>query len=317
MEDFEKLQNIGAREISKKTHIALNKIQHILDRNYKELRDGATTHGLLQIIERECHVNLKEWEEEYREFWRNYDGSDDDVGPMVNFKVTHEIVTQNDSQKGVILGALLVVLLGVGFFAFMNFYGNSTASDSIKKTEAQSVEHKFGSQKDSIEEDNITSILEATNSLDASASSPINVLPQDLKETQNVKSENVENLASTIPTNTLNQESLEAVSQEILVSNNSSEVKKTSIVPMRNIWVGIVYLDSKKRTSFLTESAFEIDLTRPQTVVTGHGMLEIDSNGEKSASNSANKMFFIVDKEGNFTQVTQGQYEAETKGLGW
>ncbi|WP_299548122.1 hypothetical protein [uncultured Helicobacter sp.] len=298
MEDFEKLQSIGAKEISKSTHIALNKVQYILDRNFKELKDRATTHGLLQILEREYRISLKEWEEEYKAFWENYDGSNDEMGPMVNFKVTHETTTQNDSKKNIILGALLVVILGVGFFAFVNFYENPVAQE-------EKLEPKI-EDNNATKEDNATNQIEVTNHLDASASTPINILPQDsknTKETEELESKNTN--SEDLNTQVISKE------QELMLS------KKTSIVPVRNVWVGIVYLDSKKRTSFMTEKAFEVDLSRPQTIVTGHGMLEIDTQGEKSAFNSANKMFFIVDQNGNLTQATQGQYEAATKGLGW
>ncbi|WP_279128116.1 hypothetical protein [Helicobacter winghamensis] len=257
MEGFEKLQSIGAKEISKNTHIALNKIQYILERNFKELKDSATTHGLLQILEREYHISLKEWEEEYKAFWENYDSSNDEVGPIVNFKVTHETITSNDSKKGVILGALLVALLGVGFFAFMNFYGNSVVSSENEETQSEASLEK----------------LESKNT-------DFNALSTEVKP------------------------------QEVVVA-------KVSIIPVRNVWMGIVYLDNKKRASFVTENVFEVDLSRPQTIITGHGMLEIDAKGEKSTFNSASKMFFIVDKDGNFKQATQGQYETETRGLGW
>ncbi|WDL75262.1 hypothetical protein IP360_02315 [Helicobacter winghamensis] len=313
MEGFEKLQSIGAKEISKNTHIALNKIQYILERNFKELKDNATTHGLLQILEREYHISLKEWEEEYKAFWENYDSSNDEVGPIVNFKVTHETITSNDSKKGVILGALLVALLGVGFFAFMNFYGNFVVSSENEETQSEAslekLESKSEVNKDSSNESNTTSILEVTNQLDASASTPINVLPQDLQNSKDVQSEaSLEKLESkNADSNSL---STEVKPQEVIMA-------KVSIMPVRNVWVGIVYLDNKKRTSFMAEKAFEVDLSRPQTIITGHGMLEIDAKGEKSTFNSASKMFFIVDKDGNFKQATQGQYETETRGLGW
>ncbi|MCI5968224.1 hypothetical protein [Helicobacter sp.] len=312
MEDFEKLQNIGAKEISKNTHIALNKVQYILERNYKELRDSATTHGLLQILEREYRINLKEWEEEYRAFWESYDSSNDEVGPMVNFKVTHETIATNDSKRGVILGVLLVLLLGVGFFAFMNFYGSSVVSD--ENTEAQNevslekLESKMEMDKDSTEENNATSDLEATNPLDASAAVPMK--PQESKDAQQAESKNTD--AKVL----MDVQNSEVGLQGALVQE-SAERKKVSIVPARNVWVGIVYLDSKKKTSFIAEDIFEVNLERPQTIVTGHGMLEIDAKGEKSAFNSANRMFFIVDEEGNFLQATQRQYETETRGLGW
>lgn len=283
MEEIEKLKSIGAREISQHTHIALNRVQYILECEYKQLKDSATTQGLLQILRREYQVDLKQWEEEYKEFWRSYDGKDEEIGPLVNFKVTHETIAQNDSKKGVLLGALLVVFLGVGFFSYMDFDSNSaTLKDSSGETQQPLAQED--EQTDTIEQNLDT--FEATNNFEISAPSPLNILPQESKE----------------------QEKLE---------QPSVSPHKISIVPLRNVWIGIVYLDSRRRSSFIAENAFEVDLTRPQTIVTGHGMLELDVSGEKSAFNAANKMFFIVDENGNFTQVTQGQYEVATRDLGW
>ena len=129
MEELKKLQNIGAKEISQHTHIALNKIQNILECNYKDLKDSATTNGLLRILEREYQVDLKQWQEEYVAFWENYDAKDDEVGPLVNFKVTHENIAPNASKKGAMMGAIIVVLLGAGFLTYMNFYGDTIIAD--------------------------------------------------------------------------------------------------------------------------------------------------------------------------------------------
>ncbi len=79
MEDIEKLKKIGAKEISKHTHMALNKIQFILDSNFEELHDRTTTIGLIKILEREYNVDLQKWQEEYNEFCNNHKQKKDNV----------------------------------------------------------------------------------------------------------------------------------------------------------------------------------------------------------------------------------------------
>lgn len=300
MEDIEKLKNIGAREISNHTHIALNKIQNILECNYKDLKDSATTNGLLRILEREYQVDLKQWQEEYALFWENYENKADEVCPLVNFKVTHENITQNASKKGAMMGAMIVVLLGVGFFAYMNFYGNTMIANS---STASNPEEKNLESQDTpkVAEQNNKSLSETPESKDLQAQAEPTLAQNEetLVQEQNAKEQNLQSAEDVTP------------KDEVMRSEN------IVIVPNGAVWVGIVYLDNGRKNSFITAESFEIDLKRPQTIITGHGMLEMNIKGEKSTLNSANKMFFAVNEKGEFSQITQGQYNARTKGLGW
>ena len=300
MEELKKLQNIGAKEISQHTHIALNKIQNILECNYKDLKDSATTNGLLRILEREYQVDLKQWQEEYVAFWENYDAKDDEIGPLVNFKVTHENIAPNASKKGAMMGAIIVVLLGAGFLTYMNFYGDTIIAD--KSIENAPKEEKVESQEaPQIIEHSKETPSQTTESKDIQA--PAEQTPAQNNETPAQE----QNTTEQTPQST----------EQDSANNEVAQVNSVVITPSKDIWVGIVYLDNNKRTSFITAESFTIDLKRPQTIITGHGMLEMNVKGEKSASNSANKMFFVVDGKGEFSQVTQGQYNARTRGLGW
>lgn len=264
MEGFETLQKIGASEISKKTHIALNKIQNILERNYQDLRDRATTYGLLQILEREYHISLREWQQEYEVFWKDHESTNKDEESLVNFKVTLETTLPNSSKKSLILGIVLLVALGGGLLTFVSRYENPVGlavNDNIQSIEPQ----------DEIKEPHLD--LDALESANPTS----NPVPKEEQE---------------------------------------EVVKGVSITPKLDVWIGIVYLDNKRRSSMTIKEPFKVDLTRPQTIVTGHGMLDLNIEGEESAFNSANKMFFIVE-DGGFRQVTRGEYEDATGELKW
>ncbi len=81
--------------------------------------------------------------------------------------------------------------------------------------------------------------------------------------------------------------------------------------------MGIIYLDTKQKTSLITDKSLEIDITRPQTIITGHGMLEIDNNQEILQYHLADKMRFYVDDEGNFSEINNAQYKQYNGGIGW
>ncbi|NLC28421.1 MAG: hypothetical protein GX780_06580, partial [Campylobacteraceae bacterium] len=46
-------------------------------------------------------------------------------------------------------------------------------------------------------------------------------------------------------------------------------------------WVGAIYLDTKKRASFLTDEPIVLDLTKDQIITTGHGNFSLVVGGEK------------------------------------
>lgn len=311
MEDIEKLKNIGAREISKHTHMALNKIQNILDSNFAELKDHTTTIGLIKILEREYNVDLQKWQEEYNEFCNNHqEPNPENLESVINFKITHEMTGQNNSKTYIIASAIILVLLGVGFYVYTNFSSNSVkiadTATSQEPTESQTFSPATEENATSNVENNSTiggenaktlansEPLPTNNSLDASASAPINSQPKNEE-----------------------QDSLQTA--QTTQNNTASTVAKhkLEIIPRSNVWVGIVYLDTRKKTSLLTSTALEIDLTRPQTIITGHGMLDLNNNGELTNYNQAEKMLFMVDEAGNFSQITLTQYNQHTKGLGW
>lgn len=305
MEDIEKLKKIGAREISKHTHMALNKIQYILDSNFEALQDYTTTIGLVKILEREYNVDLQKWQEEYKEFCDTHQEKTENLETVINFKVTHEAIKQNDSTKYTILSAILVIFLGIGFYVYVKFSENpAQTEDSIQSNPLESFTTHSNTEDAKTSENtennattqetnaNLSDVptLPTNHSLDASASAPINEsnLPDQAQD-----------------------------STPAQTTSATAPMQKLEIVPRSNVWVGIVYLDTRKKTSLLTTQALEIDLTRPQTIVTGHGMIDLNKDGALTNFNKAEKIFFMVDEAGNFSEITLAEYNQHTRGLGW
>ena len=152
--------------------------------------------------------------------------------------------------------------------------------EGIIKEEAKSIETNATLE---MQENNATQeILEPNVNLDSSASTPINELPAP-----------------------------QAIQEEIKIQ------KEVEIVPFSQMWVGIIYLDTKEKTSFLINEPLKVDLKRPQTIITGHGMLEIQNNDNTEKYNLAGRMRFFVDEDGNFSSISIEQYNRYNGGLGW
>ena len=152
--------------------------------------------------------------------------------------------------------------------------------EGIIKEEAKSIETNATLE---MQENNATQeILEPNVNLDSSASTPINELPAP-----------------------------QAIQEEIKIQ------KEVEIVPFSQMWVGIIYLDTKEKTSFLINEPLKVDLKRPQTIITGHGMLEIQNNDNTEKYNLAGRMRFFVDEDGNFSSISIEQYNRYNGGLEW
>lgn len=307
MEEIERLRQIGEKEIANRTHIALNKIKKILEMDFEGLRDRVTTIGLIHILEREYQIDLQKWCEEYENFLKENKEEKEKTEANINFKIMHEATPQNDFNSGLIITLIVVILLAIGAY----FYFNSNFMDDSAKAVEKSAQELNTNVKETYneatdegvieenkkekEENNATQSLEITPNLnlDSSASTPLEEIPQ------------------------------EGISQEVVAQENlSQEVipqveTKVEIHPLTNVWVGIVYLDTKQRQSMIMDKTFEVDLKRPQTIITGHGMLEINNNEKVDSYNLARRMYFMVNEKGEFIEVNNAQYRQYSGGLGW
>ena len=287
MEELEKLQKIGAKEIAAHTHMAVVKVQKILEKDFGALKDKATTMGLIKILQREYKVNLQEWVKEYEQFFsESPQEATEEQKVAVDFKVMHEETPSNNSKKNTGLLVLLTIVLlgGIGVYVYFYLDLDLQTFETSKATN----QNTQTIQENTTIQDNNTSLTPLATTLDSSASTPLN----------------------TADSNATNLESDSSNPQE-------QTPTKAEIRPMSNVWVGIIYLDNKQRVSMMLNTPLEIDTSREQTILTGHGMLELDFNGEKSSHRSAERMRFYVNKEGQVQIINQAEYNRYNGGLGW
>lgn len=282
MEELDKLKQIGAREIAKNTHMALGKIEDILNLNFENLKDKATTIGLIKILEREYNVQLQKWVEDYKGFWENEIHQEEELTKAINIKIAHEAVAPNNPIKSWFIIALILLIIGIGIYIYSNFIFSQEVNieNALLDNNGENI-----ALVDS-------SILDESNTQSEIAQSPLEANDEDL------------------PTSVF-------LDEEMHANEETPSFKKVEIKPLSSVWVGIIYLDTKQKTSLITDKSLEIDITRPQTIITGHGMLEIDNNQEILQYHLADKMRFYVDDEGNFSEINNAQYKQYNGGIGW
>jgi cytoskeletal protein RodZ len=293
MGDIQVLKEIGLQEVSRRTHIEVKTLQYMLDKEFDKL-GRINTLGFLKIISREYHLDLSAWQEEFEAYWDEKSGQAPSKTEAV-FAVNAPANTKKNKVKSRLLLLLIIVLLAFGarYFGIWDsiqpviaekiaawneseennsnnlqeesnsFVTPSVVNEAQKILEQEPVESIVTQEMSSMLEDNITQegLQEEGNQTQITTITP----SQDINSTEENKSE-----ADASEDN-----------QDVLLSVDGNETSIGAILPNVNIWVGIVYLDNKKRASYLTSDTIELDLTREQIITTGHGNFTLELNGEK------------------------------------
>ena len=131
-------------------------------------------------------------------------------------------------------------------------------------------------------------------------------LPQPIKE-QNSSEENltkfVDDNASKKETNTTQQ-----LSSEEVVS-----LPQIVIIPKKKLWVGIWYLDNHKRKNYITTNPIEINTSRDQLIMTGHGLFQVAIDGNVTDFKARGKVRFIY-RAGELEKIDKKTFELFSKG---
>jgi len=289
MRDMTTLEEIGLQEVSRKTHIEMKTLQYMVNKEFDKL-SRVNTLGFLKILSREFHLDVQEWQREFEAYWKETKEEDDS-------KESTFVLNAPPSPFRPLRWVVVVALiLGVGLW-----YGDAWNHVRVyfeKESEPVVVPLVLA-----------PAVEEAKESLEA-----IEKLPE--QEVGLVES------GVAVDTNqTLEQEAPVATaeaSEEPLVQTAPLQQapKQARIEPNVNIWVGIVYLDTKRRASHLTSSPIDLDLSREQIITTGHGNFSLTEGEERHAYVSQMPKRFHV-KEGVIREISQQEFVTLNGGSAW
>ncbi len=120
----------------------------------------------------------------------------------------------------------------------------------------------------------------------------------------------------------LNLSNLEKESVEPEVERVESErtepvhAAKFEVIPRSKLWIGIVDLETFKRTQKLTSSPFELDADREWLLVMGHGYVNFDVNGEEITFKDEKKVWFAYEN-GSLTKLSRSEFKEKNRGKAW
>lgn len=138
---------------------------------------------------------------------------------------------------------------------------------------------------------------------------------QVLSELNNTTIEQAKSNLSHLDNNSLENIQGDAVEVEI-IAVEPVHTTKFVVIPRSKLWIGIVDLDTFKRTQKLGSIPFELDADKEWLLVMGHGYVDFEVNEEEKKFNDKNKVWFAYEN-GTLSKVTRAEFKEKNRGKAW
>ena len=305
MSDFEKFKKIDEEEIFKKTYIAPKILRSLKEEKFESLCSKSRTMGFISILERELHLDLSELRQKALDYFAQHPDE------QCDFEINEQVQKR---KKRPFVKFLLFLLLVAGAYAIYNtiqnkdeikdlFIQNFFASSSSSSVQQSS---SFIVAKDEIGQSSIDSSSEQNMSSKQSSST------NSSSEEMAVSSEQEQNSSQE-----QNQTTVLVQEQNLSSSSSSkSALPQITITPKQKVWVGIIYLDNYKKEQKITSLPIELNSSRDQLIVTGHGKLQISIDGQIKDFDTVKKQRFIY-KDGSLEVIDKKSFKQYNKGRDW
>lgn len=313
---LEKLESIGINEIAKTTHIEVDYIRWILQKDFDSLKE-TNVKAYIKILEREYGVDLQPWLDEFNA--NNIEDFTLKKETRFNNPLKQEVAITEHKKlpKFLFWLVLFVIIIWVIFNfklyeidKFLNFKDtktevystNSTMIDEtnlkLEKTgiEILNLDNKtpeFNIKEDEKElnnEENLEEIVDENESLNALEKLTL------LNEDENLSNDNLNNKES--------------------LSENLAKDQKQGINPTEKIWIGIIDLKTGSKTTKTTDKFFEFDINKDQLILTGHGLFTLNTKEKEEKFNDKNPHRFLI-KKGNVDTISYDEFLKLNKGKAW
>ncbi len=278
------MKEIGLKEVSRKTYIEVKYLQRIVDKDFANL-NRANTLGFIKILKREYNLDLDEWVKEFEEYLK--ENANETVNEQL-FVDTRPSFWQN--KLYLFLIAVFIILLGG--FLYSYFYNKNSSFAQIS-------------------DDNTSAFMQAVENIGNITDE--NLVSNTLADTLTITNQ-------TLSDNIITDNSTDKLSN-LMVYENTEDIKNASekalLKPSNNLWIGIIDLSNFQKKDYIQNSSLEIDLTKEQLILAGHGNFKIENkNGENLNFNSESKKYLHV-KNGAVKEINAGEFRSLNRGRDW
>lgn len=309
MDNIKVLEEIGLKRVCDETHIEQKYLKFMVDCDFDKL-DHINTLGFVKILSREYKLDLSAWTEAFEEYWVENRQEKEDSGLF--------IVVDDKKKSKKLLSFVLLVLIGVTLSLLFSVFqekidiSNYMSNDETTYEQTTIVEETQNSLNEinsSLEEDETKEIMfDETNSSEE-------IVIVDENTTEEIFEE--DNATKEIAEEVIEEEKPEIKETEESTEKISTRFTQEAIMsPNSQLWIGVIYLDTKKRRSFLGEGNFSIDISREQIITTGHGSFNININDEKREFKRQAPIRFLV-KDSDLIEINLSRFKELNEGKPW
>ena len=341
MNDISLLKELGLSEVARKTHIEIEYLGYIADKNFEKLA-RFNVKGFVKILERELDIDFTSWMREYEAFIAEHESELKHKTITISPKIPAYTASEKSSYGGMLGGIITICAIGALIYFFepqkyigdlSSFFEDKNKSVTYSDTNVvQQATKNLDSIKDANitisvssapkQEDEINKIEEsASNFAAAQVEQPLpefNVTvststqskPAEQNVSQNLQSEQVSNLTDE---NASVAVQVTPKSGDVYQLNGLSEIK---VVPRRKVWLGVINLDDNKKKSQNASNAVSIEIGKKQLIVTGHGEINLEIGDQNIKFSGDNPKRFLVEKD-KVTPLTYDEFVALNKGKSW
>ncbi len=315
--DIKVLKQIGLQEVCKKTHIEVKQLEYMINNQYEKL-NKINTIGFVKIISREYKIDLSDWLEGFYEYWYDNKAEEDAKKEKIFVRAKSE-----RSYKRIVWFILLIFLIS-GFVAIFSIFKiDIDIASLINKTKidvqiagyqsAPVVQEAAKSLGVKVEE----RVVE-NNSSNVTVESVI--VPIDFNASQKIdtnKSMNIEGNDSVETAIVAQQISLPLNEEKnSTTAVEQMPVTQAMIIPIRKVWVGIIFMDDFSRKITSNENNITINLAKRQLIKTGNGFFRLAYDGNVEDFTDQGSTRFLVEK-GSIKRISEEMFIQLNKGKNW
>ena len=275
------------KAVSQKTKIPEENLQDLLKANFDTLKKIKTL-GFISILEREYQADLSALREEAMEYYRQ---NEEDS----RFSV-HVPLEEGRKKRSKLFKLAALSILAYASWYFFTQFDQRHLSQLIPFMANQTTEDITPSDIEKKQEDiavelSIESLVIDDTKMDPVVEKAIEVVEVQ-RDAETAKTVEVEDVQE----DTEKAETVEA------------EVQSISIVPVGQLWFGVIELQSKKREHFTISQAYELDVeTKSWLLATSAAPFSLVQAEETRDFNDAQEHYFKIDKNG-IQSLTRDEY---------
>lgn len=116
--------------------------------------------------------------------------------------------------------------------------------------------------------------------------------------------------------NHLGNTTVETLKPQEEVTIEPVHLGKFEVIPRSELWIGIVDLETFKRTQKLGSVPFELASDKNWLLVMGHGYVNFEVNGEEKKFKDENKVWFAYEN-GTLQKLTRSEFKEKNRGKAW